>query len=169
MPLTPCEKCVFWTPPNHVENEKALCDRHPQEVELSPSLVGCGVGEPKDAPPLPLHVHELPDFALLSGRARARLLRYVGSATDAEAWLFSLAPDDIRAWSNCGEVTSREIWHWIEFLKAGEPKDTRHPQDIQIEESTVAELHERQAYEALARACAEKHELADDVSQMSHN
>ena len=50
MPLTPCEKCVFWTPPNHVENEKALCDRHPQEVELSPSRVGCGDGEPKDAP-----------------------------------------------------------------------------------------------------------------------
>ena len=45
----------------------------------------------------------------------------------------------------------------------GEPKDAPHPQDIRIEESTLAELHEREAYEALARACAEKHELADET------
>ena len=49
------------------------------------------------------------------------------------------------------------------FCGDGEPKDAPHPQDIRIEESTLAELHEREAYEALARACAEKHELADET------
>ena len=68
---------------------------------------------------------------------------YTEPACARRARLVALEPSQYRV--GCGD---------------GEPKDAPHPQDIRIEESTVAELHERQAYEALARACAEKHELA---------
>ena len=99
MPLTECEKCVFMMTHDNddVPYTEPACARRARLVALEPSQyrVGCGDGEPKDAP--------LPTTFPL----------------DAEGTRYAV-----------------------------------------ILPESPAKVAQRQAYERLGRACAEKHELA---------